>query len=121
MTKDLAETLVDDALELAADIAHLEMAQDRTASIAHQKDALVKARRDLIQMLRAPSPHSEGFPSVRNEFKIRAPVSIADVLKIVPTFNIARDTDRAGMWAIMAQMRGEYADAMMEVRKGSTP
>ena len=103
------------------------LVNDLQIAIANHREGLrpyndVRVEREKVIaaiMSSTPSVHSEDFLTVRDEFKMHAPVSIADVLKIVPNFSIYRDTDRAGMWAIMAQLRGEYADAMMEVRRAS--
>lgn len=61
--------------------------------------------------------------SLRDALAMNAPVTWADALAMCgwpENFAPHQDADRRTLWSVMAMLRYEYADAMLEARKGET-
>jgi hypothetical protein len=57
--------------------------------------------------------------TLRDWFAGQAPVPLGDAARVCgwpPEFNLTTDSERATLWAVMAMLRYEYADAMLVER-----
>ena len=51
--------------------------------------------------------------SMRDYFAAHAPISIRDVMSLMPSMDINQHSDRHAVCSILARLRVEYADAMI--------
>lgn len=56
--------------------------------------------------------------SIREHAAIHAPISFRDVADMLPDFDMKKAGDRRGAIAVLARIRVEYADALMDALDG---
>lgn len=101
-TKDFAEIQVDELIECVRKFENGRATND--SLILHRKNTVLAIR------ARVPSPHTEDFPDMRDQFAMAALPAIIEANKENMKISFTGEAEQAY----------KYADAMMAARKASS-